>query len=157
MYISLPSFFHSRVGCSHLPFSWFVAFVEFDPPPPKQQLAADSNKDEDVLKTSIGVVGDLAQGLGPAHAPHLRTPGILALLNVRVFPYGNVRSCGCCVEKKKIMLFGAIRSPPLVLLQRRNFTLLLICGLYSMFFFFCLRYIWCAGNVPGGNGMVVFV
>lgn len=48
-----------------------------------QQLAADQNKDDDVLKTAIGVVGDLAQGLGPAQAPHLRTPGILCLLNVR--------------------------------------------------------------------------
>lgn len=52
------------------------------PPAPVQQLAADSNKDDDVLKTAIGVVGDLAQGLGPTHAPHLRTTGVLALLNV---------------------------------------------------------------------------
>ncbi|CAM9580768.1 unnamed protein product [Ascophyllum nodosum] len=46
-----------------------------------EQLAADAGKDSDVLKTAIGVVGDLAQGLGPAHAPHLRTQGILQLLN----------------------------------------------------------------------------
>eukprot|EP00904_Undaria_pinnatifida_P013666 jgi/Undpi1/942/HiC_scaffold_10.g04406.m1 len=45
------------------------------------QLAADTNKDNDVLKTAIGVVGDLAQGLGVSHAPRLRTPGIMALLN----------------------------------------------------------------------------
>ena len=47
-----------------------------------QQLAADKNKDNDVLKTAIGVVGDLAQGLGVSHAPRLRTPGIVALLAV---------------------------------------------------------------------------
>ena len=35
-----------------------------------------------MLKTAIGVVGDLAQGLGVSHAPRLRTPGIMALLNV---------------------------------------------------------------------------
>ncbi|CAM9411941.1 unnamed protein product [Ectocarpus sp. 6 AP-2014] len=45
-----------------------------------EQLAADTNKDDDVLKTAIGVVGDLAQGLGAAQAPNLRTPGVLALL-----------------------------------------------------------------------------
>ncbi|CAN0102917.1 unnamed protein product, partial [Scytosiphon promiscuus] len=44
------------------------------------QLAADTNKDNDVLKTAIGVVGDLAQGLGVSQAPNLRTPGVLALL-----------------------------------------------------------------------------
>lgn len=49
-----------------------------------QQLAADQNKDDDVLKTAIGVVGDLAQGLGPTHSPHLRTQGILSLLNVSI-------------------------------------------------------------------------
>lgn len=77
--------------------------------PIQQQLAQDPNKDDEVLKMAIGLVGDLAQALGPAHVPHLRTNGVLSLINVSFWQVGLACECYSLLRISKPVLYVFIR------------------------------------------------